>query len=143
MYLRLVSASAFLLLCVDPALADRQSYCAAYATDFANAQAKDKALWQHKYDISLQSCMASDSPVVVQAAAPPKKIEHPKVQTQQVIEPTPPEPLVAKLTKTSKRKPGSDDWNAYCAKKYTSFDVTTGMYHSFTGADHKCVVTNP
>ena len=34
---------------------------------------------------------------------------------------------------------GSDAWNAYCAKKYASFDAKTGTYTSRSGKQRPCV----
>jgi BA14K-like protein len=128
------------------ARAEPQAYCQAYATDFANAQAKDQTTWQHKYDISLQGCLEAAKPeklaapaAPIKPAAPPQKIQVPPVQAQ--AEAVPPEPVAASAN--GKPAPGSDAWNAYCANKYTSFNQATGMYLSRTGVNRKCVVTNP
>ena len=128
-----------MLLVASPAFADKQSYCAAYATDFANAQTQDKKLWQHKYDIALKSCVSVANPDVVEEAPQQKKIKKLQSVTQQTAEVVPPEPAMA----TAKLEQGSDAWNEYCAKKYVSFDIKTGLYHSLTGVDRKCVVTKP
>ncbi|MBI2719594.1 MAG: BA14K family protein [Rhizobiales bacterium] len=37
--------------------------------------------------------------------------------------------------------PGSAEWNAYCSKKYASFDPATGTYKSLTGKIRPCVYT--
>ena len=137
MFVKLISASAILVLISSPAIADQQSYCAAYATDFANAQAKDKPLWQHKYEIALQSCMIVSNPVIVEAAPIQKSVKKPLLVVQKSAEMLPPEPTLAK----PRLKSGSDDRNAYCSKKYASFNVKTGMYHSLKGFDRKCVMT--
>ena len=133
-----------LVLLATPALADRVSYCAAYATDFANAQTKDRVFWQHKFEIAQQSCMreqransiisSPDASVIAKGAK--TKTKEPNVQVAELV---PPEPVMT----TAKPEQGSDDWNAYCAKKYTSFNIKTGMYHSLKGIDRKCLVTRP
>lgn len=38
-------------------------------------------------------------------------------------------------------QPGTAAWNAYCAKKYTSFNPATGTYKSYKGNQRRCVVT--
>lgn len=38
-------------------------------------------------------------------------------------------------------QPGTAAWNAYCAKKYTSFNPATGTYKSYKGNNRRCVVT--
>lgn len=38
-------------------------------------------------------------------------------------------------------QPGSAAWNAYCARKYSSFDPATGNYKSYKGAARRCKVT--
>ena len=139
MNVKLLSTAGFLLMIVSPAMADKQSYCAAYATDFANAQAKDKAQWQHKYEISLQSCLSVSNPAVIETAPIQYSVKKPVTVVQPPTEIVPPEPKFTKV----KLEPGSEDWNAYCTKKYTSFNVKTGMYHSLKGFDRKCVVTKP
>ena len=131
MDIKLISAIGFLLVSTGSAWANKQSYCAAYATDFANAQAKDKQYWQHKYDIAAQSCLTAPSPTRDEIL--------PKHTLRRSVEIIPPEPILVK----AKMEPGSDNWNAYCSKKYTSFNITTGMYHSHTGVDRKCLVTKP
>ena len=136
----------FSCIMAAPANANKADYCAAYARDFADARATDKALWQHKYDIAQASCMAPPKPALVIKVAVPKA--KPKVQVQMEIppEPTPdpvPEPVIAKPTKKLRLvlEPGSAAWNVYCGKKYTSFNPVTGTYKSRTGVDRKCLVT--
>lgn len=128
---KLILVIGLLLLSTDSAFANKQSYCAAYATDFANAQSKNKQYWQHKYDIAVEACSTVSTPKSVEIVSKPT--------LQQSAEIIPPEPTMVK----AKLEAGSEDWNAYCSKKYTSFDVNTGMYHSHTGVDRKCVVTKP
>ena len=121
------------------AMADKQSYCDAYATDFANAQVKDKTLWQHKYEIAAQSCLAVSDPKIVKTSPIQNNVKKLASVVPQPTEFVPPEPKVV----TVKLEPGTEDWNAYCTKKYTSFNVKTGMYRSIKGFDRKCLVTKP
>ncbi len=139
MFAKLLSTSTILLLIATPVMADQQSYCAAYATDFANAQTKDKPLWQHKYEIALQSCLVVSNPVIAKSTPSEKSTKKPLPAEKKIAEMVPPEPTFTKL----RMEAGTDEWNAYCAKKYTSFNVRTGMYLSHTGIDRKCVVSKP
>ncbi len=120
------------ILTMTPALADKPAYCAAYARDFADARAKDKVLWQHKYDIALQGCMGEPKPVAVSVPAIVKK----KV-VEKIVEPNP--VLVPQKLGLAA---GSADWNIYCANKYTSFNPKTGTYMSKTGVERRCVVSS-
>lgn len=122
------------VLSAPPAWADKPAYCAAYARDFADARAKDKDLWQHKYDIALADCL--DAPQQKVAAAPmAKKKASAKVKTAEVAKPEPAPTAAPKLLA------GSADWNIYCANKYASFNVKTGTYLSKTGVARKCLVS--
>jgi hypothetical protein len=141
MNLKPFSGLALLMLLSSSALADKAAYCAAYARDFADAKTHDKALWQHKYDIAQQSCMTEQKPAVATVSPSPPKAPKIKPVSVKPVAPVPPEP-VATVAK-AKLEPGSAEWNDYCAKKYTSFNAATGMYHSHTGIDRKCVVSNP
>ena len=151
----LAFAGLAVVMAAGPAFADRPAYCAAYARDFANAATREKILWQHKYDISLQACLAQAKPKVV-AVLMPSIVN--KTPPPVVAEAVPPEPLPlpaanrkVKLVATMKTVlaapvkivQGSDDWNAYCAQKYTSFDSKKGTYLSRTGVERKCLVTAP
>ncbi len=137
-------AGLFCCIMAAPANATKADYCAAYARDFADARATDKALWQHKFDIAQASCMAPPKPVpVVKIVAPKAK---PKIQEVMEIppEPTPdPVPVIEKPTIKLRLvlEPGSAAWNVYCGKKYTSFNPVTGTYKSRTGVERKCLVT--
>ena len=131
-------------IAATPAHANKADYCAAYARDFADARATDKSMWQHKYDIAQSSCLATPKP------APIVKIAAPKPKAPEVVEIPPepkpdpvPEPVVDKPTKKPRLilEPGSEAWNVYCGKKYTSFNPTTGTYKSRTGVERKCLVT--
>jgi BA14K-like protein len=119
-----------LLLFATPAMADKPAYCAAYARDFADARSHEKPMWQHKYDIALQACLGPPAPTIIKVVKPakPKKVETPIAVDEPLPKPT---QLVA----------GSEDWNTYCANKYTSFNPKTGTYMSKTGVERKCVVS--
>ena len=120
-----------------PALADKAAYCQAYARDFSDQTATDKATWQHKFQIALDACLAGHKQVAksipVKAAAPAKRVAA-------KLAPTPQEPVVAKPASAT-LVAGTPEWNGYCTKKYTSFNDKTGMYLSKTGVARKCIVT--
>ena len=147
-----------------PARADVQGHCEAYAVDFASALAPDGPVRQHKYDIALAGCLAEYSPAAVAAATPVAKpaaaapelqgaAPTGKSQAAPAAEPeTPaaakPEVTVAAAQPASGKpearnglKPGSPEWKAYCASKYTSFDPGKGTYTSRTGVVRPCLVT--
>ncbi len=123
-----------------PAMADKPAYCAAYATDFANARAKDKELWQHKYDIALDACLQTEKVGQV-SENPAPKLSTPKKKKEKVIVAEPVPATEAPVTSPPKLVVGSEDWNIYCANKYTSFNPKTGTYMSKTGVERKCVVS--
>ena len=138
-----------------PAHADKQAYCQAYARDFADGIAKDKAGWDHKFQIALDNCMGpkvgkqeAAAPVVAPApAAKPKAVAvaakppvvAPAVNPAQ--EQAKAEEPAAKPAEAEKLTPGTEAFNDYCAKKYTSFDPKSGMYLSHTGVKRRCLVT--
>lgn len=137
------------------AQADQAAWCAAYARDFADSRATDKVLWQHKYDIAQKSCLENEVKAAPVAGVT-KKVDAPAADVAKAAE-TPtfkeaampvakhvaPDPVVPEKVKTASAAPevGSNEWNAYCAKKYTSFDAKTGMYMSLTGVQRKCLYT--
>ena len=138
--------------------ADQAGWCAAYARDFADSHATDKVLWQHKFDIAQKSCLDNEvagAPVADVAKKPEapvttaKKVEPQPVKVEAIPAANPvakvaaPEPAVPAKTKTASGAPevGSAEWNAYCAKKYSSFDAKTGTYQSLTGVKRKCLYT--
>jgi BA14K-like protein len=131
------------LLLATPAHADRPAYCAAYARDFADVHGKDKTMWQHKYDIAFQACMGQATPQVTKPPSKPMVARIPesakKIIKQKKLETAVVAPELPK--QTLKLKPGSEDWNTYCANKYTSFNPKTGNYLSKTGVERKCVVS--
>lgn len=129
------------VLTATPAMADRPAYCAAYATDFANARAKDKVLWQHKYDIALDACLQTESVKQVNESPTPKVVTPKKKKEKVVVAETVPAPE-APVAAPTKLVVGSDDWKIYCANKYTSFNPITGTYISKTGVERKCVVSS-
>jgi BA14K-like protein len=154
-----------MVVLAGPALADKASYCQAYARDFSDQLAKDKATWQHKYQIALDACLGSPKQQAVAAApvkstpAPPS--QKPPVKTQEAakVPEKPaelPKPPAQEADASANSKPaaktetkvadgglivGSAAWNEYCARKYTSFDPKKGEYLSHTGVMRRCLVT--
>ena len=123
-----------LALCAfaGPAFADKAAYCQAYARDFSDQATTDKALWQHKFQIALDACLAQGKQAV-KAPAPKKLV---------VSKPAPqPEKAVVAKPASTVLVAGTPEWNSYCAQKYTSFIPKTGMYLSKTGVARKCLVT--
>ena len=120
-----------------PALADKAAYCQAYARDFSDQIATDKATWQHKFQIALDACLAGHKQV---AKSAPAKAPAPLKQATAKPAPTPQEPVVAKPASAT-LVAGTPEWNDYCNRKYTSFNEKTGMYLSKTGVARKCIVT--
>ena len=143
--------------------ADQAGWCAAYARDFADSRTTDKVLWQHKYDIAQKSCLDNEvtaapvAEVTKKVEAPvadvAKKVEVPPIKVAAIpaanpvakppAKPAAPAPVVPEKTKVASGPPeiGSAEWNAYCAKKYSSFDAKTGTYQSLTGVQRKCLYT--
>jgi hypothetical protein len=145
--------------------ADQAGWCAAYARDFADARATDKVLWQHKYDIAQKSCLdkeqlatpvvdekkvdvpkadvaktaasATQIPKPLSKAAATPAAEDTVADTPVAVEPAMPKHKLASAAPDV----GTPEWNAYCAKKYTSFNAVTGTYKSLTGVDRKCLYT--
>ena len=146
LYVAFIGAVAF---AATPAHADKAAYCQAYARDFSDQRATDKAQWQHKYQIALDACLGNGKRATI--AVKPATIDKPAVATS-AAQPTPKPPLVAKPAPEPTVKPASSDaqpnlvagtpeWNDYCAKKYTSFSTKTGMYLSHTGVSRHCLVS--
>ncbi len=126
---------------VSPALATKIDYCAAYARDFADAQSLDKTLWQHKYDIANEACLAEPKATVATIKAKPKS-KKPKTEPE-IKSTAEPQTTPAASTNKLKLEPGSENWNTYCANKYTSFNAKTGTYTSRKGVARKCIVYYP
>ena len=160
---KIVFVSFALLAFAGPALADKAAYCQAYARDFSDQTATDKAMWQHKFQIALDACLGQGKQVAKAPASKKHVVSKPEkpVVTESAPEPakpvvTEPAPVLDKvavvkpahqLKKTSVAKPpstalvaGTPHWNSYCAQKYTSFNPKTGMYLSKTGVARKCLV---
>ena len=125
----------------NPALATKTDYCAAYARDFADAQSVDKTLWQHKYDIANEACLAEPK-ATVQPIKTKLKSKKPVSQPQLTV-PAEPQPTSTSASAKLKLETGSDNWNTYCANKYTSFNVKKGTYTSHKGVERKCIVSYP
>ena len=128
-----------------PAFATKADYCAAYAHDFADAQTQDKTLWQHKYEIANDACLVEPKAAAHATIIQPKIELKPKPKTTepQILVPAEPQPLPTPSPAKLKLEPGSENWNTYCANKYTSFNTKTGTYTSRTGVERRCVVSNP
>jgi BA14K-like protein len=129
------------VLCASPAWADKPAYCAAYARDFADARAVDKNMWQHKYDISYQSCIGEQKPLIARIPEPIKTKPVAKIVARVPEAKVEPVAAPAPAVRPSKPVPGSEDWNIYCANKYVSFDAKTGTYLSHTGVQRRCVAS--
>jgi hypothetical protein len=127
--------------------ADQAGWCAAYARDFADARATDKVLWQHKYDIAQKDCLekeAQSSPVVeTKKAETTTATSSQKVAAATPAKDVAPEPAAPVKKDVASGPPveGTPEWNAYCSKKYSSFESKTGMYLSHTGVQRKCIYT--
>ncbi len=83
-----------LALCAfaGPALADKAAYCQAYARDFSDQAATDKAMWQHKFQISLDACLAHGK-LAAEVSVPIKPVPIKVVP----IKPVPIKPVPIKL----------------------------------------------
>ena len=134
----------------NPALATKTDYCAAYARDFADAQSVDKTLWQHKYDIASEACLAEPKAIVqpiktkLKSKKSTKSFESKKSVTEpQITVPAEPQTTSTLASAKLKLETGSDNWNTYCANKYTSFNVKKGTYTSHKGVERKCIVSYP
>ena len=115
-----------------PAMADKAAYCQAYARDFSDQATTDKTLWQHKFQIALDACLAQGKQTAKPSATKKKVASEPA--------PKPEKAIIAKTASTA-LVAGTPEWNDYCTKKYTSFIPKTGMYLSKTGVARKCLVT--
>jgi hypothetical protein len=142
--MKLPIASSLILLALSaPAWADKAAYCQAYARDFSDQRTTDKVTWQHKFQIALDACLANHTPLVARAAvvtapvAKDKLVKPIAVAKPAVTKPAPPVPVKPATELVA----GTQAWNDYCAKKYTSFNVKTGMYLSKTGVERHCLVT--
>ncbi len=125
----------------NPALAAKVDYCAAYARDFADAQTHDKSIWQHKYDIANAACLAE--PQANAQVIKAKPIAKKRTTKPEIAVPAEPQATPTSAPAKPKLEPGSENWNTYCANKYTSFSAKTGTYTSHTGVERKCVVSYP
>lgn len=147
--MRFVVVVGVLLCCIPGAHASVADYCAAYARDFADLVKKQDPQWQRRYENAEKSCMFRFT-----SAEKPTVIEKPK--TKKVVSKKTPPPAPAASpelygdadppsVKAVKVKPklvaGSPEWNAYCKKKYVSFNAANGAYLSKSGKERKCLVT--
>lgn len=142
---KIVFVSLALLAFSGPALADRAAYCQAYARDFSDQSATDKAMWQHKFQIALDACLTHGKQVA-KAPAPKKQVVSkpaPVLKKTVVVKPAPVQEKAAVVEPLStKLVAGTPEWNSYCAQKYTSFNPKTKTYLSKTGVARKCIVTS-
>ena len=116
-----------------PVHADVQTYCAAYGVEAAEMRLSGRSILDPSAtpqlgeaqraaaaEAATADCLArfgprveAEAPLKVRAAAAPRSKSTPQ--------------------------PGSRAWNAYCAKKYTSFDAATGTYTANSGKRRPCV----
>lgn len=133
----LIALAAAALCAPVSAHADARSYCEAYARDAATSRLSGQSIltgvrapvapaaWQGAYDAALADCLATYAIKPKVADARPLK---------RMVKAA---PVVA----DDSLQPGSADWVAYCSKKYTSFDVKTGLYTGMSGKQRPCLVT--
>ena len=131
-----------------PAAADVADYCAAYARDHADQGAREKLIWQKRYDNALQTCgeqFSLKEPVALEKKSkkPGVKLvaEKPKPVAKAKVDAAPETPQVQKVASIPKLEPGTPEWIKYCKEKYVSFDEAKGTYLSKTGVERKCLVT--
>ena len=79
-----------LALLAQPASADVQDYCAAYARDFADLRPKNRDIWQQRYDSANADCVEQFS------GSPAVTAETPKVKMKTVA-PRRPAPVTAEV----------------------------------------------
>lgn len=128
-----------LFIGIATAHADARSYCQDYARDMATARLSGSAIltgkrqpvsdeqWKNANSEILSDCLETFAPAV---AAPLKTVRK-KAVAAAAVSPSQDEEL----------KPGSKAWNAYCAKKYVSFDAASGTYTGKSGTKRPCVVS--
>ena len=130
-------------LLASAAQADVRTYCNAYARDAANGRVsggeilggkiagttpETSASWIETNGKALADCLAQygEGAAVLQSETAPEA-------------PPKPKPVARKKPAGGPGlAPGSAAWNAYCDKKYTSFDPKTGKYRSFNGIMRPC-----
>jgi BA14K-like protein len=131
-----------------PTAADVADYCAAYARDHADQGAREKLIWQKRYDNALQTCgeqFSFQEPIAV-IKKPKKQVvkavaEKPKPVLKTKPPSEAPAPQPKKVASIPKLKTGSPEWMKYCKTKYVSFNEAKGTYLSKTGIERKCLVT--
>jgi len=148
-------------------MADSRPYCIAYARDLADRKValpspadatlvnpagdavtatasisspsseerEMEHLWRRAYKSALQACLdqySEEQPkpksilVAPKAAPPPKPVAA-------VVKPTKQASVVAEGPKR-----GSEEWKKKCLAAHPSFDATTGMYRTWSGAQREC-----
>lgn len=153
-WLPLAIGACALVAATAPVRANTADYCEAYARDFADTGTADEASWQRRFENAEQQCLKQYAGLARKAeeprralAAKPAKPRKPAATVEKVAvaipdgQPTKPQPAKSKQQIVPGLEPGSDAWNDYCARKYTSFDKATGTYLSRTGVKRKCLVT--
>ena len=123
----LICAGLMLNVSTTPSFADVQGHCEAYAKDFANAYVINREDWQKRNDEALAACLL-------------------QYQSSKSVSKKPKSKIVAAIPeqKPEQQKPlvkGTPEWNAYCEKKYVSFNVETGTYIGRSGKERTCLVT--
>lgn len=143
-------------MAATPALANVEDYCAAYGRDFADQGPQDQKVWQQRYDNAQASCIFQYSQDSQAPAEKPKakvktaNLQKAKVDTtdrkpdaKSAVKPVSglPEQEVAAADDGRPAK-GSPEWNAYCKRKYVSYDAEKGTYRSLTGVERPCIYTS-
>lgn len=129
-----------------PVQADVQSYCQAYARDHANGLLSGSAILGGAAIISQQEWAGANSRALQDCVALYEVKAQPKPAAPEVKPVKKPVRPINKKSVTVAASsagliPGSEAWNNYCGKKYSSFDRKTGSYTSKTGKVRPCLVT--
>ena len=117
-----------------PVYADVQSYCAAYGVQAATMRLTGRSILDPSVTPQLSEAQ--------RAAASEAATAHCLARFAPTVEAEAPLKARAAAAPRSKSalQPGSGAWNAYCAKKYASFDAATGTYTARSGKRRSCVV---
>lgn len=122
------------LVGAEPVYADVQSYCAAYGADIADMRLTGESILNATAAPQLteaQRASAAEAATrdCLDRFAPQVKAQAPLKAKPAAISPT----------ASPAPQPGSAEWNAICARKYTSFDAKTGTYTAKSGKKRPCV----
>ena len=115
------------LLGAAPAQADVRSYCTAYGVAVAGKRLTGRSIIDPAAAPQLSE--AQRAAAAEAATADCLARFAPRVEVR-----APRKPAAAAAL-----QPGSGAWNAFCAKKYTSFDARTGTYTAKSGKRRPCV----